>query len=214
MKAIILDTETTGVENAGLIEAAWLAVDNPRDLVPGEEFCARFNPGKVIGYGAMAVHHITNEDIADCPSADDFALPEGTEYVIGHNIDFDWKVIGEPKVKRICTLAFCRQLWPESDSHTLGAMLYLIEGPTAREALRNAHSARADVHVCRSVLSEILSLIGEPATWEEVWQKCEVARVPVVMPYGKHKGMPIKSVPRDYKQWLLRQPDVDPYLRK
>ncbi|MFG8677603.1 putative quorum-sensing-regulated virulence factor [Pseudomonas aeruginosa] len=32
------------------------------------------------------------------------------------------------------------------------------------------------------------------------------------MPYGKHKGTPINQVPNDYKAWLLRQPDVDPYL--
>ena len=34
------------------------------------------------------------------------------------------------------------------------------------------------------------------------------------MPFGKHKGVPISEVPKDYKQWLLRQSDVDPYLVK
>jgi len=34
------------------------------------------------------------------------------------------------------------------------------------------------------------------------------------MPFGKHKGTPMADVPRDYKAWLLNQPDVDPYLRK
>ena len=32
------------------------------------------------------------------------------------------------------------------------------------------------------------------------------------MTFGKHKGTPISAIPGDYKAWLLRQPDVDPYL--
>jgi exodeoxyribonuclease X len=32
------------------------------------------------------------------------------------------------------------------------------------------------------------------------------------MPFGKHKGEPISEMPVDYRQWLLRQPNVDPYL--
>ena len=41
-----------------------------------------------------------------------------------------------------------------------------------------------------------------------------MARIPTVMTFGKHKGMVIKDVPRDYVRWLLGQPDVDPYLRQ
>ncbi len=40
----------------------------------------------------------------------------------------------------------------------------------------------------------------------------EDARMPTVMSFGKHKGELIKDIPRDYKRWLLNQPDVDPYL--
>jgi exodeoxyribonuclease X len=34
------------------------------------------------------------------------------------------------------------------------------------------------------------------------------------MPFGKHKGEAINLVPSDYKQWMLRQDNVSPYLRK
>jgi len=34
------------------------------------------------------------------------------------------------------------------------------------------------------------------------------------MPFGKHKGLPIREVPADYRRWLLGQSDVDPYLRR
>ena len=213
MSAIIFDTETTGLNEPTLVEAAWLEVLHPRTLARGREYCARFNPGKAIEFGAMATHHITNDDVEGMPPSSRFRLPDGVEYLIGHNVDFDWAVIGKPEVKRICTLAFSRTLWPE-DSHSLGAMMYRLEPITARDALRKAHSADADVEVCWRILNHIVEKIGEPATWEEVWIKCEAARIPTVMTFGKHKGVAIKDVPRDYKSWLLRQPDVDPYLEK
>ena len=213
MRTIIFDTETTGINEPGLVEAAWLEVDEPRTLLAGQQFSGRFNPGKLIEYGAMATHHITNEDIAGAPPASDFALPDGVEYLIGHNVDFDWKVIGKPKVKLICTLAFSRKIWPD-DSHTLGAMLYRLEGAGARDAVKAAHSALADVHICRTILSHIIATIGEPADWAELWTLSEAARIPDVMAFGKHKGAKIKDVPNDYKRWLLGQPDVDPYLRQ
>lgn len=217
MTAVILDTETTGVDEPGLLEAAFRGFSAPRDVGRGAhavEFCGRFNPGKAISFGAMATHHIVPEDVDGAPAPATFALPDGTTFIIGHNCDFDWKVIGEPKVKRICTLAFCRKLWPECDSHTLGAMLYRLEGSAARDLLRNAHSAAADIEACRIVLSHVLDALGSPDTWEEVWRQCEAARVPEVMPFGKHKGTRIRDVPSDYKRWLLGQPDVDPYLIK
>ena len=51
-------------------------------------------------------------------------------------------------------------------------------------------------------------------TWDELWQASEDARIPKIMPFGKHKGVPIGEVPRDYLGWLGRQQDVDPYLLK
>ena len=42
----------------------------------------------------------------------------------------------------------------------------------------------------------------------------EIARIPTIMPFGKHKGLLLADVPSSYKQWLLGQSDVDPFLRK
>jgi exodeoxyribonuclease X len=80
--------------------------------------------------------------------------------------------------------------------------------------LLEAHSARQDVNNCLLLLDAILKKVGDPETWEAVWQLSEEARVPDVMPFGKHRGTRIADIPSDYKAWLLRQPDVDPYLVK
>lgn len=217
MTVIIFDTETTGINEPAVVEAAWIQIHDPYSLAVMESFAQRYNPGKPIELGALATHHILDEEVADCPPASEFSLPAGTKYLIGHNVDYDWKVIGEPDVKRICTLALCRHLFPEADSHTQSAMIYLFERDSARQRLRNAHSAMDDVMNCRVVLDYALNKLGgvtNETTWEEIWQASEKARIPTVMNFGKHKGMAIKDVPSDYKAWLLRQPDVDPYLVK
>lgn len=216
MAAIIFDTETTGINEPEVIEAAFLSVLNPFSLGITSEYCQRFKPSKRIELGALATHHILDEELADCPPSSEFRLPDGIEYIIGHNVDYDWKVIGEPPVKRICTLALCRRLFPEADSHSQSAMIYMMRRHKARDMLKNAHAALDDVKNCRIVLDVCLDKIGatQETTWEDVWQFSEKARIPTVMTFGKHKGVAIKDVPSDYKAWLLRQPDIDPYLIK
>ena len=101
MRALIFDTETTGRVEPELIEAAWLAVSDLRTLEVEEQFVQRYRPAKPIEMGAMAVHHILEEDLLESPPASSFRLPEDTGYLVGHSIDYDWGVIGKPDVKRI-----------------------------------------------------------------------------------------------------------------
>lgn len=73
----------------------------------------RYNPGKPITFGALATHHIMDEELVDCPLASSFTLPGHVDYIIGRNVDFDWEVIGKPEIKHICTLALAHKLWPD-----------------------------------------------------------------------------------------------------
>lgn len=212
MRAIVFDTETTGLDDPGLVQSAWVEVDHMGELA--HPICGQlWNPGKPINYGAMATHHIVDADVADAPPAAGFRLPDGVTHLIGHNVDFDWKVIGEPDVKRICTLALARRMWHDMDSHTLGALLYRVMGTDARRALVDAHNATADVGFCAYVLRAICAA-RRPADLDDLWRMSEEARVPTHMTFGKHKGAALRDVPPDYKAWLMRQPDVDPYLMK
>ena len=49
---------------------------------------------------------------------------------------------------------------------------------------------------------------------EELYTASEEARIPQIINFGKHRGTAIADLPADYVQWLLRQEDLDPYLRK
>lgn len=217
-RAIIFDTETTGIVDPEIIEAAWiepLFIDHLSSNKIGESFCARYKPSKPISLSAMSVHHIMDEDLECCHPSNTFRLPDDIDYMIGHNIDFDWSAAGKPVVNRICTLALSRYLWPELDSHNQSSMLYFLERENARDLLRGkAHSAADDVRNCLIILSHIVRKLGDVDSWGALWQRSEIARIPTVMPFGKHKGVPIKDIPSDYKRWLLNQPDIDQYLYK
>lgn len=220
IQACVLDTETTGVKDPQPIEVAYMRLDgfmNPVEPI----FCERYKPAKPIELGAMATHHITDDDVNDCPPYTDFVLPGDIAYMIGHNIDFDQTAINacgkQPEVKLICTLALCRKFWPNT-SHTLSAMLYKLDMPYAIEHCHKAHSAGDDIRMTyrllELIIKEINALVGPVNDFETLYQLSEIARIPAIMPFGKHKGDDIAQLPATYKRWLLDQPDVDPYLRK
>lgn len=215
LAAFLIDTETTDTDNPEVIELAYMGpLYTPLTDAPVE--CLNFRPSKPISLGALATHHIIESDLKDYPVWPGRWLPDsaGVGYLVGHNCDFDWKAIGMPAgLKRICTLALARHVWPTIDSHRLEALIYhLYPHAMARELVKNAHNAAADVGLCYRVLAALWDAVGKPDTWERFWQISERARIPAIMPMGKHKGMPIAHVPNDYKRWLLKQPDVDPYL--
>lgn len=216
MNTLLIDTETTGTVDPVIVEVCYVRLASLIPLCPamGGGFLERFNPGKPIELGAMATHHITDEAVAGYMPASSFRLPADIDTIIGHSVDFDWRAIGSPPVRRVCTLALARWCWPKLDSHSLGAVLYHVDRRAASAYAPQAHSAAADVRLLQLVLPHILQLVGNPTTIDALWQLSEEARVPAIMPYGKHKGVPMADVPRDYKRWLLGQPDVDEYLRK
>lgn len=210
--AIIFDIEATDKDNPVLVEAAWVALEGISPFTLGEGFHQRYNPGKPISLGALATHHILDEELVDCPPASGFSLPSDAVYLIGHNIDFDWAAIGRPDIKRICTLALSRKVWPTLDSHSQSALLYFVDRPHAREKLRSAHSAQADIHICATLLEHLCHALNITSL-EALWQASENARLPTHMTFGKHKGLPLAEVPKDYVRWLLDQPNTDQYVR-
>lgn len=94
MRQIVLDTETTGLETAQghkIIEIGCVELVNRK--LTGRHYHQYINPEREVDAGAMEVHGITNEMLADKPVfaqiVDEFlAFVEGAELVI-HNAPFD-----------------------------------------------------------------------------------------------------------------------------
>jgi exodeoxyribonuclease X len=227
--AIILDTETTGLDDPEVIALAHTSVlESPTNLSGGIGL-QFFKPSKPISLGALATHHIIDEDLVDAPPwprrwAPD--SPETTQYLIGHNIDFDWKAIGQPHIARICTLALARRLLPDLDSHNLTALTYYFYGRIAgRELVKKSHDAAHDVYLCLLLLEQLLKLMPGMTSWHQAWQASERARVPTRFTFGKYgpkdgkKGQFIADVRKKdpgYIKWCLGVPEfaTDPYLSK
>ncbi len=217
-QVLIFDTETTGITDPVLIEAAGIYIEGSPLDKQENSFIQRYNPGKPISFGAMAIHNILEDDLINCPLSSEFKLDDRVKYLVGHNIDFDWSVIGKPNVKRIDTLVMAREVFPKLDSHSLPALSYALCEPDRRkklrETLKNTHNALVDVNLCLDILRKILTIKNELHSWNAIWTFSEEARIPKTMSFGKYKGTLIKDIPDDYRDWLKKQPDIDEYLLK
>ena len=187
MTAIVFDTETTGLDEPEIIESAWMgakfrAEDENSDtleLTYGIPVVKRFKPSKRISMGAMCTHHIMDEDLRNEPPSSSFALSQSVQYMIGHNVDFDWKAAGSPEhIQRIDTLSLARRYFPDCDSHKLGALTYYINRNEAREELQSAHSAETDILLTGALLVAILTKTNvQVQDFETLWKLSEEARV-------------------------------------
>ena len=222
MHAIILDTETHTL-NGQPIEIAYAPIDihqGQLSLDKSQIFDQLYSVDEPISYAAMAVHHILESDLEGQPHYSSFRLPEDTVYMIGHNIDYDLRAIEKcgvntSHIKAICTLALARRVWPEAEAHNISALIYMISkgSSKAREMIKKAHRADMDIILTANILNQVIQNLNIQ-TLEQLYTISEDARIPRSLNFGKHKGTAIADLPHDYVQWLLRQTDLDPYLRK
>ncbi|MCO8088566.1 putative quorum-sensing-regulated virulence factor [Acinetobacter indicus] len=222
MHAIILDTETHTL-NGYPIEVAYAPIQLQQgkiSLDKSQIFDQFYQVDEPISYAAMAVHHILESDLIDQPHYSSFRLPEETLYIIGHNIDYDIRAIQKcgvdtSHIKAICTLALARLVWPDVEAHNISALIYMISkgSEKARDMIKKAHRADMDIILTANILMHIVHHLQIDSI-EALYAASEDARIPRVMSFGKHRGTAIADLPNDYIQWLLRQDELDPYLRK
>ena len=222
MQAIILDTETHTL-NGQPIEIAYAPIqihDGKLTLDKSQIFVQLYRVDEPISYAAMAVHHILESELVDQPHYTSFSLPQDTTYIIGHNIDYDIRALEKcgvdiSKIKAICTLALARLVWPDAEAHNISALIYMITkgSAKARDMIKKAHRADMDIILTANILMHEIHHL-KIQTIEELYTASEDARIPRTINFGKHRGTAITDLPADYMQWLLRQEDLDPYLRK
>ena len=97
MQAIIIDCEAIDRQDRDdrkneVIELAYIGLDSG---VRAGTFVQRYRPKHPATWGALAAHHILPEELIECPpsSSIDVKTIPGL-YWIGHNVDFDWKLLG------------------------------------------------------------------------------------------------------------------------
>ncbi|ELA09231.1 exonuclease [Moraxella macacae 0408225] len=220
MTAYIFDAEAHDLKNPCATEIAYIKVgfvETDLTYLESKAFEQRYNPQQKISYSSMAITRIFDEDVANMPPHTDFALPNDCQYLIGHNIDFDCEVLANAncdlsQIKRICTLALARFCYPDLDGHTLGAVLCYLHPDIAKKNLAHAHGAKYDIWFTFLILKTMCKKLNIDNI-AKLYEVAANARKPTHMTFGKYKGMAINELPSDYVDWLLKQNEIDPYLK-
>ena len=164
MRQIVLDTETTGLDPSlghRIIEIA--AIEMVNRQITGRDYHCYINPEREIDAGALEVHGISNDFLADKPKFSDVAndflkFVEGAELII-HNAPFDVGFLnteldqaGLEPVTAYCelitdTLKIARDLHP-GKRNSLDA---LCERYAIDNAARTLHGALLDTRLLAEV---------------------------------------------------------------
>ncbi len=181
MRQIILDTETTGLEPSEghrIIEIGCVELVNRRPS--NNRYQQYINPGREIDAGAMEVHGITNEMLADKPKFADIAKDflefiKGAELII-HNAPFDIGFVnhelalmangsGPLRVEEFCsvvdTLKLARGMHP-GQKNDLDS---LCRRYTVDNSHRSLHGALLDAEILADVYLAMTG--GQTALFED-----------------------------------------------
>ena len=164
-RQIVLDTETTGLEHRQghrIIEIGCVELINRK--LTGNNFHQYINPNREIDQGAMEVHGISNEFLADKPvfsdiSDDMMAYLKGAELII-HNAAFDVGFLDaelerlndqSPKIAEVCgvhdTLLQARKMFP-GQRNDLDSLCRRFE---INNSHRELHGALLDAEILADV---------------------------------------------------------------
>ncbi len=177
MRQIVLDTETTGLEVSQghrIIEIGCVELDNRR--LTGNHYHVYINPEREVDQGAIEVHGITNEFLADKPrfeqvASDFIEFVAGAELVI-HNAPFDVGFLnaelrlldrGYPDVDEACsvidTLVMARAKHP-GQRNNLDALCQRYDVDNSQ---RDLHGALLDAEILADVY---LAMTGGQTTFQ------------------------------------------------
>lgn len=196
--ALVIDTETDQGRDARPIQVATI------NVVTGFEWMAYFNSGRPIAPFVTKIHGITDADVAGLDSFD-LDKFEVSDYLIGHNVRFDWGVIGRPPAKLICTVRLARLAFPEWSRYSQSKCIeQLIGEEAAREMTAAAHDALGDARMCYLLYKACCERLGIEHTDFAAAHKLSNKAKPISkMPFGKYKGRAVKELPTGYVKWLL-----------
>jgi DNA polymerase-3 subunit epsilon len=215
MALVVFDTETTGFTKNHLVELGAVIVDHQGEVFTYHSYCKPMTP---IEPGATAVHGITNEQVSACRPdmdvVDEFltdiqGVLQPNEPLIwsGHNCPYDFKVLGNywnvPQNKLVLdSLKLSRVHCAIAPNHKLETMHKYLEC----EGVYQAHSAVDDCYMSLDITNFFARQLG--LTYLQLAERHSKPILLQTMPFGKHQGTPISSVPVSYITFMLGLPDL------
>ena len=226
---IFFDLETTGVNAAKdkIVEISYIKVyPNGKE----ESNTIRINPGRHIPEEATAVHHITDDDVKNCPSCKDVAKElsrvfEGCDIAGFNSNRFDLPLLVEEFLAAGVNIDMTKRkfidvqtIFHKMEQRTLVAAYKFYCGKN----LEDAHSADADTRATYEVLKAQLDrypslqndvdFLSEFSTQNKnvdfaglfIYNDKNVE----VFNFGKHKGCPVeevfRTIDRGYYDWMMQ----------
>ena len=226
---IFFDLETTGVNAAKdkIVEISYITVyPNGKE----ESNTIRINPGRHIPEEATAVHHITDDDVKNCPSFKDVAKElsrvfEGCDIAGFNSNRFDLPLLVEEFLAAGVNIDMTKRkfidvqtIFHNMEQRTLVAAYKFYCGKN----LEDAHSADADTRATYEVLKAQLdrypslqndvNFLSEFSTQNKnvdfagriIYNDKNVE----VFNFGKHKGCPVeevfRTIDRGYYDWMMQ----------
>lgn len=233
----VVDFETTGLlPTDKVVEVAFCDVlcDEGRWL-RGRSWTSLINPGELIPAVAMAVHHITDDDVKDAPPfaemlprlcrrdegdpAGPAIAPEPVNLFAAHRASFEQQFFKPPGARWICTWKIAVTVWPEAPGHSNQILRYWLGLKLRPEMCARPHRAPDDAYVTAAILVRMLnSNFGL-----SIDRMVEISSGPVVLPFltfGMHAMKSLTAyqdgpdgrefdVPTSYLEWMLRQQGMD-----
>jgi len=225
-RAIVFDTETTGIDPASdtVVEVAAVYVDLATQSITGQR-STLVNPGNVaISPQARAAHHLTDAELADAPTraealqyvlADD--TTNGLFMGVAHYAEFDSPFLPELKCPWLCTWKMAKRIWPEAPAYGNQVLRYWLDLHPSLPHGMSPHRALYDALVTAEILLAALRTGRSPGrllagTMRPMLQQR--------ITFGKHGpdrkvkgsvGLLWTEVPTGYLNYLMRDgiEDVD-----
>ena len=236
---VFLDLETTGVDPAKdrIVEISLVKVfpSGEREIKT-----RRINPGMPIPPQSTAIHHISDEDVKDCPAFKEIAKSlaaylEGADLAGYNSNKFDIPVLMEEFLRAGVDIDLKKRraidvqnIFHKMEQRTLVAAYKFY----CDKDLEGAHSAEADTLATLEVLEAQLERYGDELLKNDVdfladfsthSQFVDYAGRMVydekgveVFNFGKHKGRPVADVFREepsYYSWMMNG-DFPEYTKK
>jgi DNA polymerase III epsilon subunit-like protein len=221
MPFILFDTETTGSGEADRICQIAIGVLKKEGCDYYIDYC---KPPLPIGYGAMAVHGITEDDVVDKPLFDDTptakllrGLNTQNSVLIAHNAKFDIDMVKKEGLEwggLVIDTYRCAKHLIDSESHALQYLRYslgLYKSEKDDESVRlkaefgdmmNPHNALFDIYILKKLLFHLIDVAGD-------YKKLiELTATPVLlktMRFGKYRGDLFEEIAKkdpSYLKWL------------
>ncbi len=228
MRLLAHDYETTGIDprTCGVVQSAIAIVDLDRhghwEIVAQE--VALHHPGCRIPDAASAVHGITDQAVAGLPlfeeslvethaQAREAFAPDG---VIGYNSNrFDNVIarrLGMPADLLELDMMVAANRLMTRGILTRARLVDAFEQLTGKTAT-NAHDAMADLVMTLELIRPTMHHLGFQTLHALVtWLATPEVDARMAMPFGKHRGTPLRDVPRGYLLWAQKNLDLQPDL--